>query len=120
MAFALAGISQIDYLLADFNGELSSFKIFHILTIRDSDFHKLNDKNYKRLTIWSRIVITFVLYYGVLIVSILLNSLVVLIAYISYENCQQIYWLIHLIVMTAPYVTMFTTVLSTSSVFLHQ
>ena len=117
VTFLLAAVEKIDYPLAEKNGNLDMLKILHILiSHKDSKSHKLNEKNYKKLALLSQIVITLIEYYGVSILSILVNSVIFLVAYLSYQNCGQFYWLIHSIVMSLPYVIMFITILSTGCI----
>ena len=117
LAFLLAAFEKIDYLGAETNGYLDTFKVFYNLTQNLKSIHHLTDKNYKYLTIFSRIVITTLLDYGAPIISILINSLIILIAYLSYQNFGRFYWLFHMIVMSSQYVLMVITLTTTGCVF---
>ena len=86
LAFLLAAAEKIDCLGAEIYGYFNTFKVFYNLTQNSRSIHHLTDKNYKYLTIFSRIVITTLLNYGGPILSILINSIIILIAYLSYQN----------------------------------
>ena len=117
LAFLLAAFEKIDYIGAEINGYLDTFKVFNYLTQNSKSIHHLTDENYKYLTIVSRIVITTLLDYGAPILSILINSLIILIAYLSYHNFGRFYWLVHMIIMSSQYVLMLITLTTTGCVF---
>ena len=97
LAFLLAAVEKIDYLCAEIYGYLDAFKVFYNLTKDSKSSHKLTEKNYKFLAIFSRIIIATLLDYGAPIIIILLNSLVFLIAYLSYQNVDDFFgFFIHL------------------------
>ena len=117
LAFLLAAVEKIDYLGAEIYGYLDAFKLFYNLTLDSKSTHKLTEKNYKFLAIFSRIIITTLLNYGAPIIIILLNSLFFSIAYLSYQKCGKFYWLFHSLIMSSQYVIMLINITTTGCTF---
>ena len=108
----LTSVVKTDILLAEIKSNLDAFRVFHILTVNLKSWHHLTYKNYKRLAIWSRIIIIVFLNYTLPFFSILLPSLILLIAILS----QYLYWWIHFILFTPIYVNMIMTILGAGCV----
>ena len=105
LALCLGAIAKTDHLLAEINGYLDAFKIFHFLTFDLKPLHQLTVKNYKRLAILSRITISILLNYAPLLYVLLTPSFLLLIAISS----KRLYWFIHSFVMLILYILVFYT-----------
>lgn len=100
LAFFHSSTVTTDYILGQINGYFDTFKIFHILTVDLKSKHKLTEQNYKRLSIFSRFIIIVFLNYGVPLIAICLNALLLIIGILSYYFYHQFYMLLHLVLMT--------------------
>ena len=107
-------VLKTDFLLGEINGNLDTLKMFYILSINLKSIHQLTEKNYKRLAILSRIIITILLNYGATFFIILLPALILMLSILS----KKVYILIHFILFTAPYISLIIT-LSTSGCLIY-
>ena len=111
MSIFFITVLKTDYLLGELNGHLDTFKVFHIITYNAKFLHKLNEKNYKRLAILSRIIIIIMINYVTTFFSILVPLVILIIAILS----KQLYVFIHFILFTIPYISAFVTLFSSGA-----
>ena len=105
-------VFKTDLILGEIKYNLSPLKVIYLLTNNNKESHKLTDRNYKRLAIWIRIIITFMLNYvkpTFIILCILMLTLV------SLLSCQ-LYWLMYEMIMTPVYINMLMVYLTASCV----
>ena len=86
-------ILKTDYLFGEINGHLDTFKVFHIITYNTKFLHKLNEKNYKRLAILSRIIIIIMINYVTTFFSILVPLAILIIAILSKQSYVYIHFI---------------------------
>ena len=106
---------QTDFVLGELNGHLDAFKLFHTLTLNQS-MHKLNDKNYKRLSLLSRLFVIISLYcFGPLIsIAVILFNLSIAI------NSHRLIWWFNFILVAPPVILqVYTLFLSVSVVIIY-
>lgn len=111
----LCAIEKTDFLYGEIKC-IQIFELFHILAVHFKAKHQLTDKNYNRLATSSRIVITILVDYGAVTAAVLLNVIMLIIAILSYQNCGQFYFLIHLLIMGGAYNQLFITLTITGSI----
>ena len=96
-----------DYVLGEIDGYFDTFKIFHILAANLKSKHELTEQNYKRLSIFSRLIIIAFLNYGVPLLTICFNALLFITGILSYYFYHQFYILIHFVIMTPVHLMLF-------------
>ena len=95
-------VVKTDYLLTEINNRLEALKMFHILSLNLKSLHQLTEKNYKRLALFSRILIVLLINYGAIFFSILLPLLWLTLAILS----KRMYMLMHFILFLPLYVNL--------------
>lgn len=108
-----ASIFKTELILGQIKHNLSPLKVIYQLMTNDKESHKLTDRNYNRLAILTRIVITLTLNYAgpkLIFLAVSLESL------FAYRSCQ-LYWLMYGIIMT-PIYTSIIMVYSTATAVL--
>ena len=85
---------KIDFILAEIKWLLSPFKIFYYLINNLKSNHKLNDRNFNRLAILSRLIQIVILNFGM---SIIIISNVILLCWIAISTQNQI-WIIQSVI----------------------
>ena len=108
----LCAIAKTDFLLAEINGNIDTFKVLYFLEINLKSLHGLTDKNYKRLAILSRIMITILINYVAPFYSIVGSSFILYVAITS----KRLYWFIHIFIMLIPYILIFHTYSAAGSI----
>ena len=105
IAFAV-GIFKTGYFFGEINYNLSPFKVFYYLMMDWKYKHKLNDKNYMKLAIWSRILQIVVVDCGtnVLVFASLLFT--IKLAFVSHE---PLLWTPFIIVLIPIYFSLAST-----------
>ena len=115
-AVFFATFLKSDFILGEISGYLDTLKVFHALAVNLSSLHQLTGKNYKQLTILSRITVTILLNYGAPFFATFLPSLLLLITILS----KRLYWLIHFIFVEPVYVfVIYTLALSGCICFIY-
>ena len=93
---------KIDWLFGELNYNLSPFKILYYLINDWKQKHELNDKNYKKLAILSRIIQTILIDFEAIIVVIVTHLFFIFLASLSSNSS---FWMIFFI-LTIPIIIM--------------
>ena len=96
----LTAYLRTEFLLGEINYDLKPFKVFYFLINNLNAKHKLNQSNYKRLAILSRLTTCFLIDYGSTLILILTFSFIAIIAILS----RQLFWILELILVTPTYI----------------
>ena len=99
-------IIKTDFLFGEINYGLSPFKIYYFIAKKIMLNHKLNQNNYNRLTIYLRICIIVLLYYGFPITL----TVIFIIELILTIKSKQLYWLMHTIIITPFYINTYIVI----------
>ena len=100
--FSYIAVFTTDLILGQINSHLSPFKVFYPLINDIKVVHKLNDRNYKRLAIFIRIMIICMISYGKPIFILLTISWQTLCSILS---CQ-LYWFLYQLFTTPIFINM--------------
>lgn len=108
----LVATLKTDILLGEINDNLSPVRIFYHLSMDIKSKHKLTDHDYKRLAILTRIILIFLMDYGVPILSILLIAIETSITISS----KKLFWLFNEILMYPFYFDSIITLTTTACI----
>lgn len=114
IALIFAAFVKTELVLGEITSNLDTFKVFHILTVNSKLLHQLNDKNYKRLAVWARIIIAALINYATPFFSICLPSIFLSIAVLT----KQFYWSSHFILFSLTYINT-AIILATTATFFY-
>ena len=95
----LITIIKTDFLFAEINYNLEPFKVFHFLMNNMKSKHKLTNVNYKRLAIYTRFIVIYIMNYSTMFGVIAAISVNITMTILS----RKLFWLFQLIIMTPYY-----------------
>ena len=105
----LIAVLKTDLILAQINKNLSPFKIVYYLMKDLKQKHKLNDKNYKKLAILSRMTQLILMDCGTTLILVVVMLFVIKMAILS----GKFYWISATIILTPIFIIIATTATST-------
>ena len=105
----LIAVIKTDFILAQINNNLSPLKVIYFLMKDLKQKHKLDDKNYKKLAIISRIIELVLMDCGTSLILIVVMLFVMKMAILS----GKFYWISAIIILTPIFIIIATTATST-------
>ena len=108
MLFLMISGIKTDILLGEKNYNLGSFKVFHYLMNNVKYKHKLNDLNYRKLAVLSRIIQSFLLHYAGPTIAIVSGITIAGIGIMS----NHVFWYIEASLLIPLYLVVATTITS--------
>ena len=111
----LDAMFKTDYLIGEINCNLNPFKVFYYLMMNWKRNHQLNDKNYKKLAILSRIIQFGLIDFGIIFILIVIYITFIQLAILS-KN--KLFWISFIVTMTPVYINVPIITISTICLYI--